>query len=322
MALMQTRCFQLFTLGAAFACFAFVLPATSWAAKTKFPGKDPAFTIELPSDWNSGFDKKETFNSHPPGDETYNFSILDLSDIRSRKELRGALPELAKSAGLKNFKMGDVEETGSDTMQFLESKGTGESDGLPMTVVVTGFEAQKGRFFALLGVGTVHSNKKYARDYEALAASIEPMKSTAANAAESSGLPIADTTLGWDSKTGHVSVYFQPNGKCSIDFQGNDARYSKGNTNSKMMKSYDVTQLPGGKWRVRLHLDEPPGHHLPRDEGKPVSESWPGHYRSGGDERRRPISGRRGRRAEVRTWEAVCSARIGSAKEVLLLTCR
>lgn len=242
---------------AAFACLAVVLPQTSWAANTKFPAKNPAFTIELPSGWSSGFDKKGVFDSHPPGDETYNFSLLDLTGIGSRKELRAALPELAKGAGLKNFKMGDVEETGSDTMQFLEAKGTGESDGLPMTVVVTGFEGQKGRFFAMLGVGTVQSSKKYARDYESLAASIEPLKATASNAAESSELPIADTTLGWDSKTGHVSVYFQQNGKCSIDFHGNEGRYPHGDGNSKMTKSYDVAQLAGGKYRVRINLDEP-----------------------------------------------------------------
>lgn len=254
---MQTRRFRLFTLLAVVAGLALVLPGTSSAAKTKFPPKNPAFTIELPSDWSSGFDKKGTFNSQPPGDETYNFSILDLTGITNSKELRAALPELAKSAGFKKFKMGEVEETGSDTMQFLEVKGRGESDGLPMTVVVTGFEAEKGRFFALLGVGAGQSEKKYAREYEALAASIEPVKASVGKAADSPDLPIVDTTLGWSSKTGYVSVYFQPNGKCSIDFQGNEARYPKGGANSKSTKSYDVTQIAGGKWRVRIHLDEP-----------------------------------------------------------------
>jgi hypothetical protein len=255
---MQIRRFQVFTLFAAFACVALILPGTTLAAKTKFPPKNPAFTIELPSGWRSGFDKKGTFNSQPPGDDTYNFSILDLNGITSSKELRAALPELAKSAGLKKFKVGEVEETGSDTMQFLEVEGHGESDGLPMTVVVTGFEAEKGRFFALLGVAAGQSEKKYARDYEALAASIEPVKGSPGKAGESSpDLPIADTTLSWSSKTGDVSVYFQPNRKCTINFKGNEGRYPKADANSKSTKGYDVTQLSGGKWRVRIHLDEP-----------------------------------------------------------------
>ncbi len=189
----------------------------------------------------------------------YNFSILDLNGVRSAKELKAALPQLAKSANLKNFKLGEIIETGSEAMQFVEVKGRGESDGMTLVVVVTGFEAQKGRFFALFSVGVEKTEKKYAKDYEAIAASIEPLpatggKETAAAAAE---LPIADTTLGWASKTGDVSVYFQPNAKCTIDFRGAEGRYPRGDGNSRMTKSYEVTSLPGSKWRVRILSDDP-----------------------------------------------------------------
>ena len=86
-----------------------------------------------------------------------------------------------------------------------------------------------------------------------IAASIEPLKATDKQESDA-GLPITDTTLGWDSKTGYVSVYFQPGGKCAIAFQGNEAR---GAANTRMTKTYEVKSMPGSKWRVRILLDDP-----------------------------------------------------------------
>ena len=256
---MQRMRFQLPAALATFAFLGLALPATSFAAKTKFPSENPAFTIELPHGWTSEIAKDGNLSSHPRDDSAYNFSILDLNGVTSAKQLKAMLPELAKSAGLKKFKLGGIEETQSDAMQFAEVKGRGESDGIPLVVVVTGFEAQKGRFFALLSVGAENTEKKYAKDYEAIAASIEPLKATAGKESAAAELPIADTTLQWDSKAGSVSVYFQPKGKCTIDFQGNEARFvgREDEANSRMIKPYEVTSLPGGKWRVRILLEEP-----------------------------------------------------------------
>ena len=256
---MQQNRFQILASLLSFGCLSLALPETSLGAKTKFPSANPAFTIELPSGWASELDKNRNLTSHPPDDSAYNFSILNLNGIQSAKELRTALPQLANSAGLKNFKLGEVEETEGAAMRFLEVKGRGESEDVTLVVVVTGFEAQKGRFFALLGVGPEKTDKKYAKDYEGIAGSIEPLQATSAKENTANELPIADTTLGWASKAGYVSVYFQPNGKCTIDFQGNEARFEgrEGEANSRMTKSYEVTSLPGGKWRVRILLDEP-----------------------------------------------------------------
>lgn len=254
---MRYPSFQLLSALLTFAGLSLAMPETSLAAKTKFPSDNPAFTIELPRGWPTELDKNGNISSHPPDDSAYVFTIIDLSRTRSAKELRAALPQLAKSAGLKNFKLGEVEETESDVMKFAEVKGRGESDGIPLVLVVTGFEAQKGRFFALLSVGSENTQKKHAKDFEAIAASIEPLGATSGKESVAAELPITDTTLSWTSKTGDVAVYFQPNGKCTIDFRGNEGRYPKGDGNSKMTKSYEVTSLPGGKWRVRILGDEP-----------------------------------------------------------------
>lgn len=240
-----------------FAGLALATPETSLGAKTKFPSGNPAFTIELPRGWTLELDKNKNIISHPSDDPEYNFAVLDLDGVHSAKELREALPLLANPKDLKTFKLGQVEETESDTMKFAEVKGRGEVDGVPLVVVVTGFEAQKGRFFALLSAGSERTQKKHAKDFEAIAASIEPLKATSGKESAAAELPIADTTLSWASKTGDVAVYFQPNGKCTIDFRGNEGRYPKGDGNSRMTKSYEVTSLPGGKWRVRILGDEP-----------------------------------------------------------------
>ena len=163
-----------------FACLALALPETTLAEKTKFPSDDPAFSIELPRGWTSEVDKAGNLDCHAPDDPAYSFGILDMRGIKSTKELKAALLKVAEGTGLKKMKVGEVEETGSETMKFLEVKAHGESDGLQLVVVVTGFEAQKGRFFALLGVGLEEMDKKHAKDYESIAASIEPLMAKSA----------------------------------------------------------------------------------------------------------------------------------------------
>ena len=201
---MQRPSFKLLAALVTFAGLALAMPETSLGAKTKFPSGNPAFTIELPRGWPSVLGENGNLGSHPPDDSAYIFTIMDLNRTRSAQELRATLPQLAKSAGLKNFKLGPVEDTESDTMKFAEVKGSGEADGLTLVVVVTGFEAQKGRFFALLSVGLESTQKKHAKDFEAIAASIEPLQATSGKEPAAAELPIADTTLGWASKTGDV----------------------------------------------------------------------------------------------------------------------
>ena len=155
------------------------MPGSALAEKTKFPSDNPAFTVELPSGWTSKVDKNGNLECHPPNDPAYNLTVFNMSRIENQTELRDALPKMLEGTGLKNLKLGEVEETASDTMQFLEAKGKGDSDGTQLAVVITGFEAQKGRFFALLRVGLAKDDKKHGKDYESIAASIEPLKTSA-----------------------------------------------------------------------------------------------------------------------------------------------
>ena len=87
-----------------FGCLSLATPQNTMGATTKFTSSNPAFSFDLPSGWSSAFDKKGTFSSQPRGEETYNFSILDLTGFGNSKELRAAMPELAKSACLKKMR--------------------------------------------------------------------------------------------------------------------------------------------------------------------------------------------------------------------------
>ena len=250
---------QLFVALLTFACLSFAMAKTTAAGAVKFPSDDPAFTVEFPPGWTYEHDKDGNINCDPRDDSGYAFSILLLKEVHSEKELNAELPELAKSmasgAKLKNFRIGDVEGTESGSLRFAEVKGQGKADGVGFVVVVTGFEPQKSRFYAMVSAGSEQVDKKHAKDYEAIAASIEPLPE-AAGKENDAQLPITDTTLGWDSKTGHVAVYFKPDGKCTIDFQGNDGRFEgrEDEANSHMERTYEVKSLAASKWRVRIFL--------------------------------------------------------------------
>jgi hypothetical protein len=177
---MQRRQFQVFV--ALLACLSFAMAKTSVAGKVKFPSDDPAFTVEFPSGWTCGRDKDGTLNCDPHDDSGWAFSIVPLTAIHSEKELKAELPQLAKSmasgARLKVFKMGDLDTTENGSgVRFIGAKGAGKADGMTFVVLANGFEAQKGRFYAMVTAGLEKADKKHANDYEGIAASIEPLSS-------------------------------------------------------------------------------------------------------------------------------------------------
>src|SRR3954462_7172871 len=102
-------------------CLFFAMATTSVAGRIKFPNDDPTFTLELPAKWTYEDDKDGNLNCFPNDDSGYAFSILILPHVTSMKELKAALPELAKAMGegakIKNLELGDITEAdknGSD----------------------------------------------------------------------------------------------------------------------------------------------------------------------------------------------------------------
>ena len=172
---------RLFLALLTFTCLSFSVSRTSADEKIKFPTDEPTFTMELPAKWTSKPDKDGNLDADPGDDSGYMLSILLLPHITSQKELRAALPDLAKSmadgAKLKSFEVGDVDtDKNGNGVTFTGIRGDGKVDGTDFVVFVHGFEPQKGKFYALVSAGSAKADKKHEKNYDAITASIEPLE--------------------------------------------------------------------------------------------------------------------------------------------------
>jgi hypothetical protein len=162
-------------------CLFFAMATTSVAGRIKFPNNDPTFTLELPAKWTFEDDKNGFLNCYPGDDSGYAFSILILEHIHSQKELKAALPELAKSmadgAKIKDFQLGKVDsDKNGNGVSFTGVTGDGKVEGVDFVVMVHAFEPQKGKFYAIVTAGSAEADKKHAHEYDDITASIEPLE--------------------------------------------------------------------------------------------------------------------------------------------------
>ena len=160
-------------------CLSFAV--ASVAGKVKFPADDPTFTVEFPSGWTSKADKDGNLDCDPGDDSGYTLSILLLDGIRSAKELKAALPKLAKSmadgAKMKDFQLGDIDtSTNGNDVSFTGITGDGKVEGTDFVVMVHAFEPRKGKFYAIVTAGSAKADKKHEKNYDAITASIEPIE--------------------------------------------------------------------------------------------------------------------------------------------------
>ena len=161
-------------------CLSFAMTRTSVAKKIEFPFNNPTFSLEFPPKWTFEDDKDGNVNCDPGDDSGYAFSILILEHIHNQKELKAALPDLAKSmakgAKIKDFKLGDV-ETGKngEGIPFMGVTGDGKVEGMDFVVMVHAFEPQKGKFYAIVTAGSAKEDKKHEKQYDDITASIEPL---------------------------------------------------------------------------------------------------------------------------------------------------
>ncbi|CAN5522157.1 hypothetical protein BH20VER1_BH20VER1_24020 [soil metagenome] len=158
--------------------------ATTWASedgKIEFPANSPTFTVEIPADWSHKPDKDGNLDCEPGDDSGYMLSIVIMDEVRSQKELKAALPELAKemakAAKLKNFEIGDIEtDENGNGVSFSGIRGDGKTEGIDFVVTVHGFEPRKGRFYALVSAGSKGADAKHEKAYDSITASIEPIE--------------------------------------------------------------------------------------------------------------------------------------------------
>ncbi len=163
-------------------CFSLAAALPSHAGEPiKFPTKDPAFTVELPAGWTSKPDKDGNLDCSPGGDSAFFMTILALPDVHTTADLKVILPTVAKSmadgAKLKDFELGDIDsdKNGND-IAFTGIRGDGKVEGVDFVVLVHAFEAQKGKFFAIMTAAPEKDDSYNEKDYDAITASIEAIK--------------------------------------------------------------------------------------------------------------------------------------------------
>ena len=165
----------------ALTCLSFAVARTSVDGKVKFPADEPTFTVEFPSGWTYEADKDGNLDCDPGDDSGYVLSILLLKDIKTEKELKAVVPKLAASmasgAKIKNFEVGEVESsTNGNGIRFTGIRGDGKTEGTDFVVLVHAFEAQKGKFYALVTAGSAKADTKHEKEYDSITASIEALQ--------------------------------------------------------------------------------------------------------------------------------------------------
>jgi hypothetical protein len=163
-----------------FLCLAFAVASPAIAQEMKFPTDTPAFTFELPKGWSCKPDGDGNLDCTPGNDPAYAFSILNLKGL-SGKDVKAVLPklaqEMAKSAKIKDFELGDVDsDENGNGVKFTGIRGDGEVEGTEFMVMVHAFEPQKGKWFAVVTAGAAKDDAYHEKDYDSITASISPIE--------------------------------------------------------------------------------------------------------------------------------------------------
>ncbi|MEP6810912.1 MAG: hypothetical protein ABI992_11770, partial [Chthoniobacterales bacterium] len=132
-------------------------------------------------DWTYKADKDGNLDCETNDKTDYVFSILILKDIHDAKELKTALPLVAKSMAdgmkMKTFELGDVDtDKNGNEVTFTGIRGDGKVDGVDFVVFVHAFEPQKGKFYAIVTAGTKKADALHVKQYDSITASIEPLE--------------------------------------------------------------------------------------------------------------------------------------------------
>lgn len=160
-------------------CSAAVIAASA-AEPVKFPPGNPAFSVEFPAGWSCKVGEDSNLDCEVKNAPNYVFSIVDLKDIKTKTELKSAVPSLAQTMAdgmkLKDFETGDIDTDEVNGVTFTGISGDGKNDGVQFVVLVHAFEPKKGRFFAIITAATATDDKKREKEYDDITASIEPIE--------------------------------------------------------------------------------------------------------------------------------------------------
>jgi hypothetical protein len=151
------------------------------AGTIKFPKTEPTFVFDLPDGWTSKLDKDGNLDCEPPDDSGYSMSMLLLPNVHTKAEVKASLPKVvtAMSEGMKGkeLEIGDVEDSKNEkSVPFTGVRADAKADKMAMVMIIHAFEPVKGKWYAIMTVGTKKADDSHENDYNSVYDSIQPLK--------------------------------------------------------------------------------------------------------------------------------------------------
>jgi hypothetical protein len=135
-----------------------------------YPADDPVFSVTFPENWSTETD--ENIIHATPNDSSLYLGIWALEKGSDLDAALDAVDE-AVSSLVKDLKVGEVDSTVINDIQFLNVDGTGkDEDGNPVNVSVALFSPDKEQIFILLYFGTPDAENTHEDDLVGILKSI------------------------------------------------------------------------------------------------------------------------------------------------------
>ena len=158
-----------------------IAPAS--ADNLKIPKDKPVFALDLPDGWTNTVTPDGVTVCAPPDNSKgyYTLMLMPMPDVHSQADAKKQLPAAAKdfAAGSKitDLQTADMEDLkNSNDVSFNGLVGKGMKKDLVAVIVVSAFEAQKGKWYMVVTLGTEAGDKAYSDEYTAMVDSIQPLK--------------------------------------------------------------------------------------------------------------------------------------------------
>jgi hypothetical protein len=148
------------------------------AKTTKFPEKDPAFSVTFPDDWTVTLSREGNLNCKAGEGSGIDFLIQKL-DAQTDDEVKVFLPQIVKTLDLgdaKTAKVSEIKETTTPKgVKLFAISSANTASGVEMIYLETAFVPRKGMYFGLLNMETAAEAKAHEQQITEIINSITPV---------------------------------------------------------------------------------------------------------------------------------------------------
>jgi hypothetical protein len=148
------------------------------AKTTKFPEKDPAFSVTFPDDWTVAVDSEANLKCKA-ADGSGVWFIIQKLDAKTEEETKVFLQQIVKTVDLgdaKTAKVSEIKETTTAKgVKLFAITSTNTTSGVEMVYSDTAFAPKKGIYFGLLNIDTAADAKAHEKQITEILNSITPI---------------------------------------------------------------------------------------------------------------------------------------------------